>query len=456
MFSLAMPRGQGKTAWCRASLLWGTAFGHKKFPYFIGSQHDKACQTLEFIKTFWYRATELREDFPEVAYPIFRLENRYHLAHGQIFNGQPTYIEWGSETVRYPCILLNDEEVKPYLDNDPEAVTKIGTHWMPKACGTIIRTNGIEGSIRGEAEVHPITLEQPRPDLILMDDIQKDQKAESPSQCDKLVRLIDGAVQGLAGPGKLISALMPCTVIREGDVSDVYLDRFKKPEWKGERCSMVTSWPDGLTDYDITMDTEAGKLWNQYGELRRESLRVHEDIRLATQFYADHRQVMDDGFKVSWKDRYNSEEKYGYNRELSAQQHAINLRLTAPFSFPGEFQNRPKTLLASTPLVTPAQLAERITALPTRVCPPDTHTVVSFIDIQNECLYYVTLAASQDFSGTFIDYGTWPEIPTRYFRRGQTEGWNNLSREFFLAHPELAHVKPSTIKAVNAGPNLEG
>ena len=36
-FALAMPRGGGKTALCRGGLLWGTAYGHRSFPFLVGS-----------------------------------------------------------------------------------------------------------------------------------------------------------------------------------------------------------------------------------------------------------------------------------------------------------------------------------------------------------------------------------------------------------------------------------
>lgn len=448
MFALAMPRGGGKTAICRGTVIWATGYGHRSFPYIIGSSEPKAQQSLNAIKTLWYRNADLRADFPEIAYPIYRLENRYHLARGQVFDGQPTHIEWGSDTVRYPCLLLSKEHAAPYLRNEEVRKTLLGSRYRPflryhpvldryfaVSSGAYIGTSGIDGSIRGEAEVHPITLEQPRPDVVLLDDVQKDQKAESPASCAKIIRLVDGAVQGLAGPGQHIAALMPCTVIREGDVADTYLDPVKRPEWQGERCQMVTSWPSGITDFEITMDTEASKLWNQYADLRKRSLTLHEDIHLATDFYAQNREAMDRGFNVSWQERYTRE---GRNRELSPQQHAMELRLKAPDSFPPEFQNRGRRLyVEGEVMVTSPQLTEKIIlSLDRRQVPADAHTLVAFIDVQDELLFWSVFACAPDFSGVFCDYGTWPQITTRYFTKNQTLGWNLLSNGFFKDYPE--------------------
>jgi hypothetical protein len=60
-------------------------------------------------------------------------------------------------------------------------------------------------------------------------------------------------------------------------MADNILNRDKHPEWNGERTKMVYSFP---TDE---------KKWQRYGELRAESLHIHGDIRLATEFYSGDR-----------------------------------------------------------------------------------------------------------------------------------------------------------------------
>jgi hypothetical protein len=435
-FALAMPRAQGKTAWMRAGVVWSTAYGHRLFPFFIGSTLPKATQTLDAIKAFWYASPLLRADFPEIAYPIRKLENRYHLARGQVFRGFPTYIEWGTQSVRYPALLFSEKEVKAY----PESfITRLEDFngWTTKNAGIMIHTSGIDGAIRGDADVHPLLLNQPRPDLVILDDIQKDQKADSPGSCDKIVKLIDGAIEGLAGPGQLIAAIMPCTVIREGDVSDTFLQPTLRPEWQGERCSMVLSWPEGITDYEISIDTEAGKKWLEYAEIRKKSFSTNGDISAATSFYKQNREVMDDGFIVSWQERFDNEEKYAGNREISPQQHAMNKRFSTPATFAAEYQNRPRSITeGSGVLITPAQLRERIIEVPRGYGPFDTHGLVAFIDPQDECLFWMVLGVNREYTGNVVDYGIWPPIPTRYYTKGQIVGWSLLSRAFFDAYPD--------------------
>jgi len=100
-----------------------------------------------------------------------------------------------------------------------------------------------------------------RPTLVVLDDPQTDESARSLSQCATRESILAGAVLGLAGPGTKISGIMPCTVIRPGDMADAILDRDRHPEWNGQRTKLVYAFP---TD-------EA--LWKRYAEVRAESLR---------------------------------------------------------------------------------------------------------------------------------------------------------------------------------------
>lgn len=448
-FSIAMPRGNGKTAWCRCFMIWATAYAWKLFPFFLGSNQDKAKATLEFVKAYWSTSEQLRQDFPEIAYPISCLDGRHHRAKGQLFKGHRTHIEWGSESIRYPCLQLPPEIAEIYRKNDPESLLrnrdgsyfKVGENFVPASAGIYIKAVGIEGSIRGEADIHPVTLAQPRPDIVLADDIQKDVKAHSPAECKRLTDLIDGAVSGLSGPDVPLSVLMPCTVTREGDVSDTYLER---DEYVGERCSMVEEWPDGLDDYAIDPESSSGRLWLKYDELRRKSFNERGDISLASEYYLKHQRQMDAGFVLAWPDRFNGAERYEGNREYSGIQHAMNKRFESPSTFPAEFQNRPKDLNKVEIAITPEILAERTNKIPRLIVPSYATRLVSMIDVQNEHFCYMTLACSDDFTGAIIDYGTFPDVGMPYFQRRQFNSWSLLSRRFFERYPNQSE-KAETI-----------
>lgn len=475
-FCVAMPRGGGKTAIVRAATLWATLYGYKHFVYNVGSTEPKSNQTLNFVQVQLENNPLLRQDFPELCWPIFCLEGTNRMARGQLFNGEPTYVHLASDFLRYPTIQLPYEIAQQYAVGDPTSIRFIPREagyirggptsaddqapkvvqqipngngkvhspnrelvlppreegiWITTNAGVILRCSGIDGSIRGEAEVDPVTLEQPRPDLVILDDVQKDAKADSPIMCEKLTRLIEGAVTGLSGGGQHIDVLMPCTVIREGDAADTFLDPLKKPDFQGERCAMVKSWPPGITDYEITNDSPSGKLWNEYAELRRTSLRDSGGFGRATDFYKKHQSVMDREFIVSWEARFDR------RSELTAQQHAMNLRLQLGSMFLPEYQNIGRRLIdAADTMITAEQLMKKVVDYKRGEVPPNCQQIVCHIDIQDEVLFYLVFAFDYDFNGTFIDYGTWPEITLPYFTKSQTHSWSNITRLFFEKFPE--------------------
>jgi hypothetical protein len=75
-------------------------------------------------------------------------------------------------------------------------------------------------------------------------------------------------------------------------------------------------------------------LWKRYAEVRAESLRQGHSGEEATAFYREHRAAMDEGAVVAWPERFNHD-------ELSAIQHAMNLRLQDEAAFFAEYQIEP-------------------------------------------------------------------------------------------------------------------
>lgn len=202
---------------------------------------------------------------------------------------------------------------------------------------------------------------------------------------------------GLAGPGKKISGIMPCTVIRPGDMADNILDRDKHPEWNGERTKMVYSFPTHE------------KLWTRYAEIRAESLRMGHAGREATEFYGQNRATMDEGAVIAWPERYNYD-------ELSAIQHAMNLKLQDEAAFFAEYQNEPlPEEVVEEDLMTADQIAEKINRLERGTVPIGCNHLAMFIDVQAKLLFYVIAAWEDDFTGYVIDYGAYPDQHRNYF-----------------------------------------
>jgi len=372
LFAMAMPRGSGKTTICECACIWAALNGHREFVCLIGSDEGHAMDMLDSIKMELDGNDLLLEDFPEVTFPIQCLDGITNRCNGQLYKGERTHIGWTAREIVLPT--------------------------MPgsKASGAIVKVAGITGRIRG-MKYKRADGRTMRPSLVVIDDPQTDESARSLSQCATRESILAGAILGLAGPGKKISGIMPCTVIRPGDMADNILDRDKHPEWNGQRTKMVYSFP---TDE---------KLWQRYAELRAESLRLHGDIRLATEFYSRNRQAMDTGSKVAWPERFNHD-------EVSAIQHAMNLKLQDEAAFFAEYQNEPlPEEAADADELSAEEIAAKINRMRRGAVPIGCSHLTMFIDVQANLLFHVVAAWEDDFTGYVVDYGTFPDQKRPYF-----------------------------------------
>jgi len=372
-FAMAMPRGSGKTSLCEAAALWSMLYAHRRFVALIGASETHAQEMLDSLMAELEHNDELYADFPEVCYPIRCLEGIANRCAGQLHQGQRTEIVW-----------TQNELVLPTIEGS-------------KASGAIVKVAGLTGRIRG-MKFKRADGSSARPDLVICDDCQTDESANSLSQCVTRERILSGAVLGLAGPASKIAALMPCTVIRPGDMADVILDRKKHPEWNGERTQLI---------YEHPTDT---KLWEGYAEVRAESLRQWGDIRDATKFYREHREQLDAGARIAWPERFHHD-------EASAIQHAINLRLQDEVAFWSEYQNQPMVErgLSDVGILTADQIAAKVNGIERGMVPLDATRSTAFVDVQQNLLYYAVVAWRDDFTGYVIDYGAHPDQARDYF-----------------------------------------
>jgi hypothetical protein len=372
LFALAMPRGSGKTTIAECACLWAILYGHREFVCLIGSDEAHALDMLESLKTELEANDALLADFPEVVFPIHCLEGIPHRAGGQLHQGERTHIGWTAREI-----------VLPTIPGSP-------------ASGAIVKVAGITGRIRGMKFKRPDG-RAVRPSLVVIDDPQTDESARSPSQCQHREAILAGAVLGLAGPGKKISGIMPCTVIRPEDMADRILDRDLHPEWNGERTRMVYAWPT------------ASKLWEEYAKVRADGLRAERGLADATAFYLAHRAEMDAGAQVAWPVRFNHD-------EASAIQHAMNLRLQDERAFWAEYQNEPlPETVGESDALTADQIAAKLNGLGKGEVPANANHLTAFIDVQQKALFWVVCAWDADFTGVVLDYGTWPDQRRQYF-----------------------------------------
>lgn len=376
LFAMAMPRGAGKSSIAETAAMWAALFGHRSYVVIIGSDEGAAALMLDSIKTSLETNDLLLDDFPAVCYPIRCLEGIAHRAGGQLCDGVSTRIGWTAKELVLPTIRNPDRS--------------------RASTGAIIQVAGITGRIRGMAYKRPDG-SRVRPDLVIIDDPQSDESAKSPSQCQARLAVLKGAVLGLAGPGKKIAGVMPCTVIKPGDMADKILDPQKNPEWNGERTKLVYAWPTNA------------KLWDEYARIRGDSLRATGSISAATEFYRKNREAMDAGAKVAWPARFDPD-------ELSAIQNAMNLRLQDEAAFFAEYQNDPlPDANVADEELTPDLVASRLSGLPQGVLPPWVQRVTGFIDVSGTVLWWGVCAWDDSCDGSAVDYGAYPDQARPYF-----------------------------------------
>lgn len=389
LFALAMPRGSGKTSLCEAAAIWAILFGHRRFVALIGATGPAASEMLESIKVELETNDLLVADFPEVCFPVVMLDGINQRANAQTLNGQRTRVTWTDSQIVFATV--------------PGSA----------ASGSRIRVAGLEGRVRG-MKATTAAGESIRPDFAIADDPQTDESAHHPPQTAKRERILLGAVKGLAGPGKTIAMVIPCTVIAKDDLADRILDRNRSPQFQGERFKMVYSFPRNVA------------LWDQYAEIRRESLKVGNRGAEATKFYRANRKAMDDGAEVAWPERYDRE------TEASAVQSAMNMKIDNPSAFLSECQNEPEdeTKTAGVRELDPAELGARLTRVPRGEVPCECTRLTAFIDLSSYVLWYTVAAFDEGFAGSVVDYGTWPPQNRSYFEQSD-------------ARPALADVYPT-------------
>ena len=289
LYLICCPRGFGKSSMVEVAALWSLLYAHRRFVVPIAATDAAAKGMLESLQVTLETNEKLMEDFPEVCHSITSLDHVSQRASGQLSEGKPTRVEFSKKRIVLPS--LNDSKGK-----------------MSKVAGSIFQPCGLTSAIRGlkfkRSDGSII-----RPDLVLLDDIQTRESADSPTQCDERMKLINSDVLGLAGPGKKISGVALGTVIRKGDAIDMLLND-DAPAWQGEKMKLIYKWPD----------TQA-TLWAEYAAMRREEQLSGETKHMkSNEFYKANFDTMNTGSKLQWEQRRNDD-------ELSALQHAENLLL---------------------------------------------------------------------------------------------------------------------------------
>lgn len=369
----AMPRGSGKTTIFERAILWAVIYGHCSMAALIAATDDKAQDNLASIGGELETNDLLAEDFPEVCYPIRKLERIANRAKGQTCQGVPTRIK-----------IVKDRIVIPTIEGS-------------RSSGAAIFAAGLTGGgIRGAKHTMPDG-RIVRPSVALIDDPQTRKSASSAADSRTRERIVTGDVTGMAGPGQSLSVLMAVTVIYRGDLADRMLNRTLNPEWRGDRCRLMRSMPANM------------ELWDKYHEIRANDLRADGDGSKGTDFYIANLEAMRAGAEASWEHRK-------LESDVDAIQHAMNLYYESREAFFAEYQNEPLDESPDGDELLPApEIMKRLSLVDRRIVPLEAEWITAHIDVHDRLLYFAVCAWSRAFRGFVIDYGAWPDQPMPYF-----------------------------------------
>jgi hypothetical protein len=407
MYCYAMPRGSGKTTLAKMAAWWALSYSHRKYVYLIGATGDRAIRLLESIRVWCRFNRPYIDDFPEISVAIRGLNGRGNGAAGQTQNGRSTMIGWTKESLIMPTVspAPNWNYADYGYDEMPEFAITSGA---AAACSGLTG-DGIRGNV-----ITTSTGDELRPDFVIADDPQTDRSARSPTQNFDRYDLMTGAVLGMAGPDKTISLLMPCTIIRQGDMVSRCLDRKESPLFRGMTTSILTTMPENLD------------LWEPYFEKYQYGmLQEPPTLEYANKYYLEHREQLDAGCEATWESRM-------LPGEISAIQSAMNLYCRDRKVFFAEYMNQPVDLSEEKTFLNAAQIVRKQHNYKRAECPVEVTKVVVFCDVQKEFLIWSMVGFAEDFTGYLLDYGTFPEQPTRTWSKSKSNALLTTK------HPELS------------------
>lgn len=409
----AVFRGFAKTTMSENAAIIAACEGWRRYLVILCANQTMADECVQSLKTEFAENDRLMEGYPEVCYPVMRLEGKYQKCASQTYTDadgeeQNTKIRWKASTLMLPHVSGS------------------------RSSGCMMTARGLTSDgIRG-LKVKLDDGTQQRPDFVMADDPQTDDSAASPLQVRKRLDLLYKSVLMLGGHRSTMAAIVNGTIIRPGDMIDKLLSddhpsfRGRKVPFMVKRASNEELWTE---DY--------AKLRNTHDEDDPDDKeRAHAE---ATAFYVEHREAMDAGAEPTWLNCYNPE------NEISAVQHFYNIVIDNGEDVAEcELQlnpAEPDDLIGDMELPTEKALAENWGPCKRGVFHELVQHRTCFIDVQHRALFWMVCGFSSDFSGWVVDYNVFPR---------QTLKWFDYSQDI-LKHPERGLPGDSVEEAIAQG-----
>lgn len=362
----AVRRGGLKSTCARVSALWATVNGWSNFTVLVGATDSAASDHRKNFFDMMVSSELLLDDYPELR-PLalkWRQPKKSFRLGGQIL--EMTHKDEKGRIVfpDIPGVLSCQAHIAPYSINSTD--------------------------VSGLSFVDRLGVTQ-RPKLLIFDDAQTPQSANSPLMTDEREERITKTFLGLAGVGETIGAIMVCTVRKPDDLTMRFLNRQRHPDWHGVRYKSLLKVPT-RTD-----------LWDQYAAKLSTGEKPEDGKRAATAYYVEHKHAMDEGGEVAWECDKQED-------EVSALQSLMTIRAVDPEFFGAEIQQEGAVPQNTSGLKLDAQqLLTRLSHVDRGEIPPGASYLTAFVDSSDQVLWWMVCGWSKDFSGWVVDYGTWPD-----------------------------------------------
>lgn len=377
----AEPRAFGKTTRTANATLWAALFGKRSFVVVFSASMDKSkTQIMEGWKTELLTNERLYWMFPWLLWPLICLDNKPQRCNSQTMSGRPTRVKWTSDRIVFP--------------NVPGVA----------GSGAIIMALPLKSARGANHKMQDGTVL--RPDLLIFDDVQKDEDAENPKTIAKREDDIEHTAMLLGGHSKSMSAIMNCTVRKPDDLSERYL---KKAGWRRVRYKLLTKRADNEKTFWLGQYRDIRLAYDPEDPIDQK--RAHKE---ALQCYRDNREIADAGAEVTWEWAYEWADDDP--TEISAIQHAYNYLIDKGENvFLCECQNEPAIETGGLVILKPDQMKRKQSSFLRNEVPASCIKLTAQTDIHDDIHYWSVWAWEPRFTGYLIDYGTYPIQRTRYF-----------------------------------------
>jgi len=364
--AIAAPRGRGKSEVVKGLLVYLVAAQLSRFIVAMAATTPLAERLFKDFKRKVEGNDLLLEDFPEICWPVRCLEGAPQRAARQHIDGKPTRIVWAGNYISLPHVAGS-----PYG-------------------GVKMTYSGLDAAFRG------MNIDGDRPELIVIDDPETKESANSEMQIADRKTMLDQDIDGLVGQDNRMGVVITSTVQNCYCLSAMITDPKTLPAYNGRRFGLVESWPTNA------------ELWDEYIAIRRANQQAGDMLGLgAVEFYLDHRDAMDAGVSMISDHINQIENDAGDPTIHSAIQQAYNkIADTSLSAFKTEYQNDPDPEEEPETIgLTAGKVASRISGFLQGEMPPDTEFVTIGCDIGKYYSHWCKVAWHGNAVGNIVDYG---------------------------------------------------